>query len=259
MKISDETKSSIVKDYQSGIGYKDIYKKYHVAYRIAHKILEDCGIKSRPKGNPTSCVEPERLEKIKNQYLQEDLTLKEIGKQHGVSRQAIEQILSKHGIPKRVYNGLLAIQINEEPPIVEAYKNGASIRNIANKLDVNPDVIRRIILKNNMVIRPARIISPSHYKYLVRDYLRGCFTTEIAEKYGVCQSSVINILKKNNVKLRRLKKISIDAYPKIMTLKQSGKTPEQIAEIYNISSQTVRAILNRVNQGYLTSCQQRSC
>lgn len=83
--------------------------------------------------------------------------------------------------------------------IVELQKSGMQLKTIAEKFNVPPRSIGRLLLENG--IRTRTKLSDINEENIINDYSSLISIHKIAEKYKISPSTVSAILKRNNVKI----------------------------------------------------------
>jgi DNA-binding transcriptional ArsR family regulator len=110
----------------------------------------------------------------------------------------------KDGKPPSNYKQLDKLVIDE---IITLYKEGFYLKHIANKLSLNENKIKRVLLENGLnVVRKAPtnkiILDGNTIKKLIIDYESGLSLRVLSDRYGLSFEVVRKTLKKNGVILR---------------------------------------------------------
>jgi len=97
--IPPDRARKMVLAYQAGATLHQVAKATGVAHRKVYQALQESGISSRRRGPKTGSVSP--LRRLPNPCFlrnlrRQGLTLKQIGKQYGVSKQAVQSFLKRH-------------------------------------------------------------------------------------------------------------------------------------------------------------------
>lgn len=88
--------------------------------------------------------------------------------------------------------------------LIAGYESGASLAELAAPFGRNPSVIRRVLLKAGVQLRPTgrRPLAIGEEAKIAREYVAGLTTIELGERYGVSRDTITRILRAQSVKLR---------------------------------------------------------
>lgn len=127
---------------------------------------------------------------------------------------------------------------------ISLYKEGVSIRQIAEKYEVNKNSVSALI-KEKIELRPKSSISKEIGKNIYKDYLSGMSTRQLEAKYSVHSASIQRFLTKQykikfygNKKYEHLTDDFIRCY-------EEGMSLADIGDKYGVSKQTVLTYLNQ--------------
>ena len=87
-----------------------------------------------------------------------------------------------------------------ELKIVEAYKNGLSMKKIGENFNTNATTVFNILNRHNIEKRTNGGIYKLNEEDIIEKYKKGISSSVIAEKYNVTIHTITNILEKNNIK-----------------------------------------------------------
>ena len=134
--------NKIVQMYNSGVSFTELGRKFNVNHDTIKKYLIDNGVKLRPVG----VKDQEQIDKIVQMH-NSGVPVEKLGKKFNVSHNTIRLILKKNGAKFRAYR-FKNIESGSVDKIKEMYENGMTFKEIAKKLNVDVQVLRRY-LKNN--------------------------------------------------------------------------------------------------------------
>ena len=130
---------------------------------------------------------------------------------------------------------------------ITLYKEGMSIRKIAEKYEVNKNSVSSLI-KEKIELRPKSSISKELGENIYKDYLAGLNLKELENKYDIFNTSIkVYLIKHYNIKFNGNKKYEhlinnfIECY-------ENGMSLMQISKKYNVSRQTILNYLNENNK-----------
>lgn len=135
------------------------------------------------------------------------------------------------------------IEATTRQAVIEAYKQGIKVRNIATLYDISMPSIYNIVAdedKATRLHRPKRK-NPT-YEAMSTDYTNGIGIKALAEKYDVSISIVYKALKKSNTPLHK------KPTPMQLNIREElrqGNTPTAIAQKYGVSRQYVYLVKER--------------
>ncbi len=150
-----------------------------------------------------SISKAERLTEIVS-LRKQDLSLAEIGKRVGLTRERIRQILDYNGIDTSVHAGKNSNDARNKS-IVSDYVNGMSAKDLSQKYNLKEQSIYQLLRKANVALRTRRSIDKIEIdQKVIKDYLDNLITVkQIVIRYKLSNpNEVYRILKRNKVKLR---------------------------------------------------------
>lgn len=95
-------------------------------------------------------------------------------------------------------NRLSAEQVDE---IIQRYSSGESARSLANKLDVAPSALIRLLRERNIVVR-RQVVTEEIEQAMVQGYEVGTTMVELEAKYGFSHGAVLRALHRAGVEMR---------------------------------------------------------
>ncbi len=150
-----------------------------------------------------SISKAERLTEIVS-LRKQDLSLAEIGKRVGLTRERIRQILDYNGIDTSVHAGKNSNDARNKS-IVSDYVNEMSAKDLSQKYNLKEQSIYQLLRKANVALRTRRSIDKIEIdQKVIKDYLDNLITVkQIVIRYKLSNpNEVYRILKRNKVKLR---------------------------------------------------------
>lgn len=192
----------------------------------------------------------EETNKLIEQYQNPTITTNTILKNFKLNKIVFYRILKENNIPiinKRYYN----FTDDEIIYIISLYNNGENTVTISKLYSVLPDVINRLLVKNNITIKDNRYINftDNIIKEIISLYNNNNSTRYIAELYNVSPDSIIKILRKNNIIIidPRIIDFSKDDINNIINLYNENNSAKKIGKLYNTSVQPIYKILRDNN------------
>ncbi len=252
--LNTDEKNNIVKLYiddDKSIYY--ISNKLNISQKIIKKILTEKKLFLKDK---------EKLKflkldynKISELYLNENMSLKEIGAVYNVSETPIKKILNKLGIYKvnlkLKTNQYSQTEIND---IISKYKSGMSKEKIGTLLHRSLYNIEKVLIENGVWVegRDFKIFEFTEEikEKIIEYYLNKHYSPkEIANLYNVNYNTIRRFLKMNNIKRKLfLKSTSIvlseeqEILIKDLYLNKYH-TPKEISEILNIKLEFIKSYI----------------
>lgn len=190
-----------------------------------------------------------------------------LAKEYGAQEWTIYDILRKAGIERRSRGagathrrGSLLLSREEEQEVVEAYRSGMTMDDIAEVLDVGRDVVRKTLIRHGVARRSRRSFTPTQDKEVSAAYGQGASLQDLADAYSVSSTTIKKAILRAGGKIResgwklRQKKglpqvhlhaIKPDDVPYLARLYREGRTPKELAEMFDVHPATIRATLKR--------------
>ena len=184
------------------------FKEHHVKgewFRIEPEVEAFLKTLSPPAPKPKTLKKRKREEEIERLYM-DGVTLSEIAKIYGVSRQRIDQIARDLELPKRGHKKSDAWLQSEK--IKELGEQGLSSDQIAERLFLPKHMV--VLIAKRMGIRLVRGGSKGptektmeRVRYVAQAYEAGESTFSISKKLGIQQPSIYRLLKMAEIKPNR--------------------------------------------------------
>ena len=213
-KITPEIENEICKEYQKNATTGELAIQYDVSRKTILKYLNKNKIKiiiNTSSDKPRILTEEEK--NICNDYLNGLSTVK-ISNKYYRSPTTINGVLKRNNIQIRPFGRIKGglnkkINTDDETYICKKYESGATTYDLAEKYNVTPMTIRKILLHYHINIRKRgehiSIFSNSDYKKICNSYKKGVNSYEIASEYNCNPNSIINILNKHGIERRDIK------------------------------------------------------
>lgn len=123
--------------------------------------------------------------------------------------------------------------------VIDYLENGLSVKQIADKNQVNIAYVYRMLHDRNVeIIRDSTKL----YMQFAIDYENGMEVEDIAKKYSVCTTSVYRALRQRKVKLRPKKKDLTEHQRAVLERIKNGETQASVAKDLGLSRQRVNQI-----------------
>lgn len=186
---------------------KEVGARLGVSLSTAWDILQKAGVSRRRKG-PRWGKWTRRHEEIARAYVEEGLTLEEVGRRFGLSPSTVFYVLQKAGVGGRRRRGRDLTQRNQD--IARLYlEERLTLGEIGERFDVSQKWVRRILKRLGVSLR-RRSRGPPEPEHLrgrneeiARLYAEGDLTLrEIGERFNLSRERVRQIAKRAGVTLR---------------------------------------------------------
>lgn len=202
----------MVREYERGSTLTALSVKHNMSLQAVRQTLVEAGATIRRKGGmlPT---DQGRVDTMKQLYLEEGLTLQEIGNKYGLTRQRVQQILRSAGVEslgRRPDDSLpVSRKLNkEEREIAALYEKGVRPAEIMEQHDITYSALQTILRRGNIATKPKGFFNrrPDYERVrngVLADYEKGVDTGEIADKYGLCgRTEIYKFLKREGAPVR---------------------------------------------------------
>jgi hypothetical protein len=134
------------------------------------------------------------------------LRFKQIAKEMNISISKAKKLRSKLGLPKR-YSSLHPYRKLQVERVIELYKEGNSTLIISKKLSLNPESVRKILIKNKIERRNTNGLSlpkvTKQNKLICDMYITGKPVKKICNKAEISKRAVFKRLKKMGISRNR--------------------------------------------------------
>ena len=229
--------NKIVAFYKKGKSIESIAKEIKLSIFSVKNILIKYGI--------YVSVKSERNKKIVDLYTH-GKTMVEISKSMDVGYYTVKAILIKNGVYKsKLLPKPLLIKRNNK--IIELYKKGYNLNQIAIPLNIDRESARQVLIKKGIYKYPG-LYNESKIKRnneIIELYNNGKTLKEISEIVKLSYYPVKNLLKNKGLYIshKLTNDLAIKRNKEIFKLYKSGKSPANIAEKMNLEYNSVRGIL----------------
>lgn len=266
-----DLEDSIRRDYLRGLNKSELRKRYSLTYYALNKILPD---EERPelrpkivpilldhlKGLSVSEIEDKHdldqlfirkhIEKARRsdlllsveKYCIEGMSLEEVAKDLGVSKQAIGERLKRYGYTPKSCLHPMHPQADE---ITKKYKEGATLTALRIEYSLSDHILKKI-LKGSV---RCKKFDSKHDGEIVRHYMDGLDCKSIAKIYNVGSNTIRRRLKSLGVVMRHVGFYIHTPLPmdEIRDLKSKGWSNPQLAQKYGVSIGTIYNRLSNPN------------
>lgn len=169
-----------------------------------------------------------------------------ISRKRNVSVSLIYYYLNKFGmqrIRKSVSEHVVA-------RIINGYKAGVTLKDLAEINGVKPGTVDYIIKKNNVLPKRIHFYTDTETETMKRYYRAGKTFKEIAERTGLSRDSIYHILRRRAFKFNRNSGLSRRVIPenqaaKVIDMYEKGSSTEKIAKIYGVVKSTAARYLRK--------------
>lgn len=251
--FNDNESIKICYEYENNIKTLQILAdEYNVTKPVISELLKSNGYeikKITPSHNKIELTY-EETNKLIEQYQNPTITINTILKNFKLNKIVFYRILKENNIPiinKRYYN-FTDDEINH---IISSYGNGENTVTIGKLYNVLPEVINRLLVKNNIIIKDDRYLNftSNNIKDIISLYNDNNSTKHIAELYNVSPDSIIKILRKNDILIKdpRIIDFTSDNVKDIINLYNQNNSAKKISKLYNTSVQPIYKILRDNN------------
>lgn len=241
--LAVDLQKKIAKEYQSGETMVVLSVRHQISVPSVRDMLVKAGVEIRKKGG-TRNQDPKRAEKMAKLY-REGATLADIGKQFGLTRERVRQILRKHGVEslgRRDTENSPRPLTREQKAIAKDYENGLPPHEMFEKYPgLTATRMWGILRKAGVKGKPKGyyVRRPDYErvaKGVVEDYQKGMECADIANKYDLCgKTEIYKFLQRAGVPVRNPigKKPELTQEEKdIARLYDSGMRPAELMEKY---------------------------
>ena len=243
----------IIQMYKSGVNIAQIASKYNDNAHYIRRNLTNLGIYD-PNIDGRKILTPSDIKDIVKMY-KSGVSIYGIATKYGVNHNTIKDMLVKQGVYREYTR-----EPNEKPfspsdieDIVEMYKSGVIIYDIATKYGVHHNTIKGILVKQGVYGKNRRELdikpfSPSDIEDIIEMYKSGVSIRKIAAKYNVSVTIIKDRLIKQGVyeKYRRIpneKSFSPSKIKEIIEMYEANVEIAAIARVYGVRWENIRDIL----------------
>jgi len=179
---------------------------------------------------------------------------------YGFTPRTVCNILRRNNVNVRCLTkkGYSTLSNMAKKDLCSKYKEGVSSEELAIIYDKSPSTICRMLKKEGIVIRGARLLSIKTEKNVCEKYTKGSSTKDLALEYYCSVHCIFDCLKRNNIAIRtlpelakervgeksgRYTKLTEEQVNTIVENYKSGKSMLKSGECYNLSIDIVKRVL----------------
>jgi transposase len=176
---------------------------------------------------------------IAKRYLEDGRSLRQLSEEFRCTVKTIRNIFKRNGVEVRSVAAKRKARkaIIETSDVVELYREGLTVEEIADEYDVGTRYISGVLKEAGEPTRPRGYFLRRYGQHLdkhvlVTEYLLGMGLKELAEKYEVSMSMIRTVLLEQDVELRlgRPKAIPEDKEEWVISEYESGRSQQSIAD-----------------------------
>ncbi|MBX4196181.1 hypothetical protein KW805_01175 [Candidatus Pacearchaeota archaeon] len=243
-KVVNIPKETLEREYnQEKMTQSEIAEKHDCAIPAIKRLMDEHGIKTRNTSEyhrPDGFIEPKKSE-LRQWYVKEEKSLREIGDELGVSRRVVQGFMEKYDIPIRSNRTFEELLKKIEKSELENYyidKRMTPVQ-VADKLGVSGPTVKKLLeyheipMRNISQARLRKGVQLPTKEELVRLYVQERKNTvEIGEILGISNPTVGILLRKHDIEVRNKKGIYDNKKTRKETIYElltiSGKNPEKL-------------------------------
>lgn len=259
IRLTEEQKDEIVKQYQALVPVLAISKAFGVKRKIIQNVIRERNVPFRKpvKTEATHAKHKRRLtvqetNEVVALYRDTKLTLEEIGDQFNIGHNRVLKIANAAGVhrQRRAREHMRAV---DHDKVVEAYLQGKSNVEIARVYGISETAVRKIVKKAGLPAKGQAIEQSDRNRMIAADYDKGGPLKAIAEKYGISTQRVTQIGQTYGV--RRVKPPAVVRTERPKRQKLDDKQKRNLIEMYRRGILPVKEIAARfgVSKSYVKS------
>lgn len=158
--LSEDQRSELVRDYQSGMSYKELSKKYSIGSTTARSIVVKSGVETRVAYNSTTGrkCSPEKEQEIITAY-QSGLSFQKVADLHEVSPDNVRLTLIRYDIPIRTWSEASAkrkLSFEDEDVICQKYRSGMTMAALGAEYSVDDTTILGVLRRKDEASRKTK-------------------------------------------------------------------------------------------------------
>ncbi|WP_228981310.1 helix-turn-helix domain-containing protein [Streptomyces sp. DH12] len=123
--------------------------------------------------------------------------------------------------------------------IIDAYKQGATLSDLARRHSATTTDIRTLLLSNSVPLRTERMPGPEVVEALVAAYASGGTVNQLARDYQLGTTTVRRVLVENGVKVRN-QGLTQQQRAEVRRLYAQGESAAAIARVFGVARMTVQ-------------------
>jgi len=199
LKIS---RKEIVRLYRiENLTLREIAKKAGVTHQNIYFHLSNLGVKRRTKGSKKNTYPRYDFKLMRDLYVEQGLSMAEIGRRQGVSRDVIKRELQLHGIETGRWTQLTPENRAKREKAVELYEKGWRVREIADRLDRSTLSIYKLLGRAGIKLGEKQPLDRKQLKLLYVSENKP--VKQICRILGVSKDRLERELIKNKIPLRK--------------------------------------------------------
>lgn len=189
---------------------KKILNKYMLSTVFFYDCIKELGMYKRndlKKEHTKICLEPKyKIQDLEN-YINQGMTLKEIAKIYGVTRQAIHQVLKRYDMETMTRSRYANFYKENSERIKQLRLEGYSLESLSKEFKVSMNTIKRCLTDLNLD-GDIRGYSKQYRELLqykddiIKKYLEGASIRYLSNYYGFHRTLIERLLKNSSVELR---------------------------------------------------------
>ena len=250
--MKHEIERQMVEAYREGATLQQVADRFGVSPgMVARTVRRIAPEATRSKGPPPRLSSTEARQVV--EAYREGATLQEVGDRFGVSgavvARAIRRIAPEAMRPKGHRPRLSS---TEEWQLVEAYREGATLQEVADRFGVSGGVVARAIRRiAPEAMRPKGHrprLSSTEERQLVGAYREGATFQEVADRFGVSYdlvSKTVHRIAPEALRSPRGRR-TLSSTPELLERWEAGETLSQLGRRYGISRQAVQQRIQRL-------------
>lgn len=203
-------------------------------------------------GNRTLLLD-DKYEEIKSMYLS-GFSSNKIAVLYKVDKATIVKILKQLGV--KIRNNSLNINKQELGELVEDYRNGYSVRELAKRYNCSAQGLKEYLIRKGVDLKDKYSIlnDKEAQRQLINDYTSSNMKlSDIQSKYHCSYATLLKVLSLNGVSKGKYSfKLSAEACLELIGLFNSGKTVKELSKQFEVDKTTIYSIFKRYNINYLT-------
>jgi DNA-binding NarL/FixJ family response regulator len=256
-KIFPDQEKEIIQLYQKAWPIEEISAKVQIARSTVIRVLNDNDIYEpvRNKKRPNPPLIPEKQHTRIILLYQQGLSVTKLAEEYGVVPGTIKRVLDLNNIKIRqpeYYNKKLSDK--DAVKIIQLYKKGLPVSQVAKKFKVKSGAITRILKKNQVELRPQgyyqKKLNDNDEAEIIRLYRQGLTKAKIAEQFNISPPAVNQALKLNNIESRKVShqiKVTEAIEKEIIRLYKGTGSIHKVGKLLGLSPSTVSIKLHKHN------------
>ncbi|MBO5143081.1 MAG: hypothetical protein J6C46_08895 [Clostridia bacterium] len=262
---NQEILNELIKDYNSGMSWKQMESKYETSHGTVHNALKEAGALVVGKRRKVLTPEMTDTSVIVRDY-KSRMSIKNIGKKYRLSTKTITFILEEAGAkPVGTRSCIVFRDEKKIEALVKAYKEGMSWRKMKDEFNASGTTIARTLKiagietgnrkfapekgSNKNRKRKPRIRDKETIEQIITDYKNKMPYKEMEKKYHVTAATIIRLLRNEGIDTSRRRKssrsVELDEEKKKLLVQayKDKKTWKEICSEFGFSETQGRKLL----------------